>query len=478
MTPDRDRPELLTPAEMGQADAAAPALGVPGPVLMDNAGRAVARVIQRHYRPCRTLVLAGPGNNGGDGYVVARLLQQQGWPMRLAALAPPRAASDAAGAALRWQGPAAAFHPDEAKRADLVIDAVFGAGLTRDVEGLVAETLAAARRIVAVDVPSGLDGATGQALGRVAAAERTVTFFRLKPGHLLMPGRDLCGETSLADIGMPPGVLTPIAPRTFANGPGLWSVPRPGSDSHKYARGHVTILGGASMTGAARLAANAARRSGAGLVTIAAQGGSADIYRTAEPGALVSEAPLAELLQDPRRRVWVCGPGLGIEAARSTLPQLLQAGRQVVADADVFSAFANNPNGLCGCAVMTPHAGEFARAFGDPGPDRVAAVRQAAAATGGVVLLKGADTIVAAPDGRVSINASAPPWLATAGAGDVLAGIIAGLLAQGMPMGAWEAASAGAWIHGRAAVHAGRWLVVEDLLPALRAALDDATDPP
>ncbi len=472
MTPARDRPELLTPTEMGQADATAPALGVPGPVLMDNAGRAVARVIQRHYRPCRTLVLAGPGNNGGDGYVVARLLQQQGWPVRLAALAPPRAGSDAARAALHWHGPSAAFHPDEAKRADLVIDAVFGAGLTRDVEGLVAETLAAAARIVAVDVPSGLDGATGQTRGPVAPAERTVTFFRLKPGHLLMPGRDLCGETNLADIGMPPGVLAPIAPRTFANGPGLWSVPRPGSDSHKYARGHVTILGGASMTGAARLAANAARRSGAGLVTIAALG-SASVYRTAEPGALVSEAPLAELLQDPRRQVWVCGPGLGIEAARSTLPHLLQADRQVVADADVFSAFANDPNGLRGCAVMTPHAGEFARAFGAPGPDRVTAVRAAAALTGGVVLLKGADTIVAAPDGRVSINASAPPWLATAGAGDVLAGIIAGLLAQGMP--AWEAASAGAWIHGRAAVHAGRWLVVEDLLPALPAALDDAT---
>jgi len=500
MTPDRNPPELLTPTEMAQADAAAPALGVAGPVLMENAGRAAARVIQRQYRPCRTLVLAGPGNNGGDGYVVARLLQQQGWPVRLAALAPPRAGSDAALAAIRWHGPTAAFTPDESRRADLVVDAVFGAGLARDVEGLVADTLAAAPRIVAVDVPSGVDGATGQARGRVAPAERTVTFFRLKPGHLLLPGRDLCGDTSLADIGMPPGVLAPIAPRTFANGPGLWTVPRPGSDSHKYARGHVTILGGATMTGAARLAADAARRTGAGLVTIAtlgAPGGSAAVYRAAEPGTLVSEAPLVELLQDPRRLVWVCGPGLGIEAARSALPRLLQAGRQVVADADVFSAFANDPTALRGCAVMTPHAGEFARTFGPPGPDRVAAARDAAALTGGVVLLKGADTIVAAPDGRVSINASAPPWLATAGAGDVLAGIIAGLLAQAMPargapaggmpagmmpagmqtagISAWEAASAAAWLHGRAAVHAGRWLVAEDLLPALRAALDEAT---
>jgi ADP-dependent NAD(P)H-hydrate dehydratase / NAD(P)H-hydrate epimerase len=464
---------LLTPEEMGRADAAAPSRGVPGPVLMANAGRAVARAIVARFRPCRVLVLAGPGNNGGDGYVTARLLAERGWPVRLAALAAPRAGSDAAGAAALWRGPGSPFSPDAAARADLVIDAVFGAGLTRDVSGLAAETLRAARQVVAVDVPSGVDGTTGMVRGYAPRADLTVTFFRRKPGHVLLPGRELCGETVVADIGMPAGVLDGLDVRTFRNAPALWRVPALNAESHKYTRGHVTVVGGDSMTGAARLAADAARRSGAGLVTIAAQGRAADVYRTGSPGLLVSEAGLAELLADERRRVWVCGPGLGPEAARAALPVLLEAQRIVVADADVFTAFAGEPERLLGAAVMTPHAGEFARAFGRPSQDRVAAVRTAAARTGGVVLLKGPDTIIAGPDGRVAINDSAPPWLATAGAGDVLSGLIAGLLGQGMPP--WEAAAAGAWLHGRAADVAGRGLVVEDLLPAITKALDGVT---
>ena len=469
------RPELLAPDEMALADAAAPTLGVPGPTLMANAGRAVARAVRKLYRPCRTLVLAGPGNNGGDGYIAARLLQQEGWPVAVAALAPPRGGSDAAGAAGGWHGPTRPFVPDEAARAELVIDAVFGAGLARDVDGLVAETLSAARRVVAVDVPSGLDGTTGLVRGYAPRAELTVTFFRLKPGHLLLPGRELCGEIVLADIGLPSAVLRQVPARTFANLPELWRVPVPGPSSHKYSRGHVTVLGGGTMTGAARLAADAARRAGAGLITIAATAGG-DIYRTGSAGVLVSDATLEELLRDSRRHVWVCGPGLGPEAARAALPVLLAAGRAVVADADVFTAFAGNPDALRGAAVLTPHAGEFARAFGDPGSDRVAAVRAAAARTGAAVLLKGADTIVAAPDGKVTINASALPWLATAGSGDVLSGIIGGLLAQGMAP--WDAAAAGAWAHGRAGALAGPGMVAEDLLSALPAAFLDATCQP
>jgi hydroxyethylthiazole kinase-like uncharacterized protein yjeF len=197
-----------------------------------------------------------------------------------------------------------------------------------------------------------------------------------------------------------------------------------------------------------------------------------DIYRAGPPGLLVSEAPLATLLADARRLVWVCGPGLGPEAARVALPALLRAGRHVVADADALTAFADTPDALRGATVLTPHSGEFSRVFGPPGVDRVAAARAAAARTDAVVLLKGSDTIIAAPDGRLAINASAPPWLATAGAGDVLSGIIAGLLAQGMP--AWDAACAAAFLHGRAAVRAGPALVVEDLLPALAEVLADA----
>ncbi len=469
------RPELLTPDQMARADAASPALGVPGPTLMTNAGRAVVRAIVRRFRPCRTLVLAGPGNNGGDGYVAARLLQQLGWPVALAALAPPRAGSDAADAAAMWHGPSAQFSAAAADRAELVIDAVFGAGLARAVDGLVADALRAARRVVAVDVPSGLDGATGAVLGYAPQAALTVSFFRLKPGHLLLPGRELCGETVLADIGLPSAVLRQVQTNCFANLPELWGLPTPDPQSHKYSRGHVTVVGGEAMTGAARLAADAARRGGAGLVTIAAIG-SGNVYRAGSPGVLVSEAPLAELLEDGRRKVWVCGPGLGPDAARATLPLLLAAGRCVVADADVFTGFAGEPDALRGAAVLTPHAGEFARAFGGPGPDRIAAVRAAAVRTRAAVLLKGADTIIAASDGKVAINASAPPWLATAGSGDVLAGLIAWLLAQGMP--AWDAAAAGAFLHGCAGTFAGPGLVAEDLLPAITTALTATTCPP
>lgn len=465
------RSELLTPQEMGRADAAAPGLGMPGPVLMANAGRAVARAVLARFRPCRTLVMCGPGNNGGDGYVAARLLAEQGWPVSVAAGASPRPGTDAAWAAGQWRGELRPFDPAMAARADLVVDAVFGAGLARDVDGLAAETLRAARRVVAVDVPSGVDGATGAVRGFAPQAALTVTFFRLKPGHLLLPGRMCCGEIVLADIGLPAAVLPAIRPATFANLPELWPLPHLQPDSHKYTRGHVTVLGGAAMTGAARLAADAARHAGAGMVTIAARGAGA-VYRAGAPGLLVNEAPLPELLRDERRQVWVCGPGLGPEAAREAFPALVAAGRQVVADADVFSAFADDPDALRGAAVLTPHAGEFARVFGRP-DDRLRAARAAAARTGAVLLLKGSDTIIAAPDGRAAINASAPPWLATAGAGDVLAGLIAGLLGQGMA--AWEAAAAGAWLHGQAAAIAGAGMVAEDLIPALYRAIAATT---
>ena len=462
------RAELLDPTEMGRADALSSTLGASGPTLMASAGRAVARAVRACIRPCRTLVLAGPGNNGGDGYVAAHLLAQDGWPVAVAAQAPPREGSDAAGAARQWHGPMAHFAPDAAARAELVIDAVFGAGLARDVEGVVADTLRAARRVIAVDVPSGVDGATGGVRGYAPQAALTVTFFRLKPGHLLLPGRALCGRLELADIGLPAAVLDQVRPRGFANLPELWTLPRLRDDGHKYSRGHVTVIGGAVMTGAARLAAEAARRAGAGLVTIAATA-RGDVYRNGPPGLLVSEAPLETLLADARRQVWVCGPGLGQDAARTALPRLLAAGRRVVADADALTAFAGAPDALRGAAVLTPHEGEFSRVFGDPGANRLVAARAAAARTGAVVLLKGPDTIVAAPDGRAAINASAPPWLATAGAGDVLAGLIAGLLAQGVPD--WEASCAAAFLHGRAALLAGPAMVVEELLPALARAL-------
>jgi hydroxyethylthiazole kinase-like uncharacterized protein yjeF len=346
-----------------------------------------------------------------------------------------------------------------------VIDAVFGAGLSRALDDLVVSTLRAARRVLAVDVPSGLDGATGAPMGEVRAADVTVTFFRCKPGHVLLPGQALCGRLELAQIGLPDAVLQRVVPNTWINLPSLWRLPEKTAEGHKYTAGHVTVLGGAEMTGAARLAASAARRVGAGLVTIAAETG-ADLYRLGEPGLMVNSNALATLLEDHRRNAWVCGPGLGAAAAERALPMLLSAGRLVVVDADALTLCARAPKRLVGATVLTPHMGEFTRVFGAPGQDRLAAVRAASRLVQSVVLLKGADTIIAAPDGRAAINASAPPWLATAGAGDVLSGIIAGLLAQGMP--AWEAACAGVWLHGRAASWLGQGMVADDLPEAIR----------
>ena len=455
--------ELLTPDEMARVDRAAPSHGASIAWLMANAGRAVARAIRQRYRPCRTLVLCGPGHNGGDGLAAAQALAGAGWGVTVASVGERP---------LPWSGPRADFTAKQAARADLVIDAVFGAGLARDVSDEVANVLRAARRIVAVDVPSGLDGANGQIRGFAPQAALTVTFVRRKPGHLLLPGRTLCGELVVADIGMPEAALRTITPRAFHNAPGLWRNPRPASDGHKYSRGHVTVMGGAAMTGAARLAAGAARRAGAGLVSIATPAEAAAIYRAGEPGTIVTQAGLPELLADERRTVWVCGPGLGPDEAARALPPLIASGREVVVDADALTLCAAAPERLRGAAVLTPHAGEFARVFGSPGPDRPDAARRAAALTGAVVVLKGADTVIAHPDGRIAINDGAPPWLATAGSGDVLAGILAGLLAQRMAR--WEAACAAVWLHGRAAHHAGPHLIAEDLSPALPAALADA----
>ena len=461
--------ELLTPAEMARADAAALAAGMPTETLMEAAGRAVARAIRARFRPCRTLVLAGPGNNGGDGYVAARYLEQAGWPVAVAALAPPSPGTAAAAAAARWHGPMVAFSTAEAARAGLVVDALFGAGLTRPLAPEIVEILRAVQApLVAVDVPSGLDGATGQVLGYAPQAALTISFFRLKPGHLLLPGRALCGETLLADIGLPKAVLEGIAPRCWRNHPSLWALPSLELSAHKYTRGHLTILAGASMPGAARLAAAAARRLGAGLVTLHAENLElAAMLRADAPGQLVSDATLEALLADARRKVWLAGPGLlPHEATRAAIRAIIEAGKFLIADAGALMAAAEAPDLLRGAAVITPHAGEFARLFGTPGADRLAATRAAAARLGAVVVLKGPDSIIAAPDGRVIINDNAPPSLATAGTGDILAGAIAAFLAQGMAP--FDAAAAAVWLHGAGAASGPPGLIAEDL-PALIA---------
>jgi len=477
---------LLTPAEMAAADRAAVAAGVAGAALMEAAGRAVAEAARRRWSRRPVAVLCGPGNNGGDGFVAARHLAAAGWPVRLGLLG-ERAAlrGDAAHHAGLWTGAVAPLAPALLDGAELAIDAIFGAGLARPVEGTARATIEALaqRRIpvLAVDVPSGLDGATGAVLGAAAPADLTVTFFRKKPGHLLLPGRSLCGTLVVAEIGIPASVLDAQPPRTFEDGPPLWLgvYPWPDADSHKYRRGHALVRGGAVMTGAARLAARAAGRMGAGLVTLAAPVPAWPVYAAALLSVIVQpmagEHGFAALLEDARRNAILIGPGAGADGAtRRDALAALATRRGVVLDADALTVFADAPGTLfaaiAGPTVLTPHEGEFARLFGPAaGRDKLARAREAAARSGAVVLLKGADTVVAAPDGRAAVNANAPPELATGGSGDVLAGMILGLLAQGLDP--FRAAAAAVWLHGEAARAVGPGLVADDLPEALPAVL-------
>lgn len=479
---------LLTVAEMGRADAMAAEAGVAGEQLMETAGTGVAAETARRFPPAPTVVLCGPGNNGGDGFVAARRLAELGFDVRVALFGRRDALKgEAALNAKRWTGPVEPMVPEVLDGARLVVDAVFGAGLARALEGVPLATVneigKRALPVVAVDMPSGVHGDTGQVLGAAPKARLTVTFFRRKPGHLLLPGRGLCGETVVVDIGTPVAVLDEIKPRCFANAPPLWldAFPWPRLADHKYSRGHAVIVGGAKMTGAARLAARACLRAGAGIVTIAAAAEAIPIYASYMPGVLTqtiaSAAGFSAILADPRVTAILVGPGAGVgEATRALVMAALEAKRPCVLDADALTSFAENPQPLISAAktevIMTPHEGEFARFFGrnlDLDADKLSRARAAAKLTGAVVLIKGADTVIAAPDGRTVINANAPPELATAGAGDVLAGIAAGLLANGMP--AFEAASAAAWLHGAAGAEIGPGLIAEDLEGALPAVL-------
>ncbi|MFO1128215.1 MAG: NAD(P)H-hydrate dehydratase [Rhodospirillales bacterium] len=472
---------LLSVAEMYRADAAAAAAGVPSLVLMEAAATAVAREVRRRFPPRPVCVLAGPGNNGGDGFVVARLLAARGWPVRVFLLGTVDGLKgDARINALRWRGGVGelttAALARELAGEPLVIDAMFGAGLARPIGGRAAEVIEAIneRRLdaVAVDIPSGVSGDTGEVMGVAPRCRLTVTFFRGKPGHLLFPGRGLAGDLVVADIGIPAAVLADIHPATFANDPPLWidALPSAAPAGNKYNRGHALIRGGGEMTGAARMAAVAARRAGAGLVSIACPHPAFAIYAGDSPGTIVSpfgdEPGYAGLVQDRKRTAWLIGPGVGVDAAtRQGVEAALATAKPGVLDADALTVFADDPAALFsqikGPCVLTPHEGEFRRLF-DPAGDKLGRARAAARCSGAVVLLKGADTVIAAPDGRAAINHNAPAWLATAGAGDVLAGMITGLLAQGMP--AFEAAAAAAWMHGEAAGRLGTGMIAEDLL--------------
>lgn len=498
--------ELLDVREMAAADRATIAGGLSGERLMEAAGGGIARIIMERYACRPVAVLCGPGNNGGDGYVIGRHLARAGWPVRIAALGDiAKLTGDAALHARRWVGRGKGrravepLSPRVLDGAGLVVDALFGAGLARPLGGAAREVVEALCRlevpVVAVDLPSGISGDSGEivggAEGAAVRAALTVTFFRKKPGHLLYPGRAHCGELRLIDIGLEAGVLARIKPQTFENLPQFWrdAFPWPAADSHKYARGQAVVCGGGAMTGAGRLAARAALRIGAGLVTVAAAPETLAAYARDTAALLTTPLAarddLAKYLIDPRRRAVLAGPGLGIgRGTRELARTALALGKRVCLDADALTSFSDWPVGLFdavaengalgGAVVLTPHAGEFARLFPDLARGgRLAAARAAAARSGAVVVLKGADTVIAAADGRAVINANAPPWLATAGSGDVLGGLITGLLAQ--EIDAVAAASAAVWIHGAAAKNFGPSLIADDLpdlVPGVLAALD------
>jgi NAD(P)H-hydrate epimerase len=493
---------LMRVAQMAEADRLTIAEGTAGVVLMQNAGEAVAEEIMQRWSPCRVCVMCGPGNNGGDGFVVARVLAAAGWPVRIALLgSSERLTGDAKIHAARWTGPIEPLAPAAAGNAELVVDALFGSGLSRALEENVALTLAAVGRrgvpLIAVDVPSGVSGDTGESFGAVAA-QCTVTFARKKPGHVLLPGRGLAGDVVVADIGTPSSVLDGIAVDTWENDPALWrrELPRPAAGGNKYSRGHALLVGGYPMTGAARMAARGAARAGAGLTSIAVPDIALPIYAAALTSIMVHPLSRPEdftlLLGDSRYTALLIGPGAGInEATRERALAMLGTRRAVLLDADAISVFAGRVGELAGAihgpCILTPHEGEFARLFGAAGlgaaglgaagigaaGDKLSRARAAARRSGAIIVLKGADTVIAAPDGRAIVNGNAPANLATAGSGDVLGGMILGLLAQGMD--GFLAAAAGVWLHGAAAADFGPGLLAEDLpdlLPGVLRQLD------
>ncbi|MEZ5873956.1 MAG: NAD(P)H-hydrate dehydratase [Hyphomicrobiales bacterium] len=485
--------ELLTAEQMGHADRLTIEGGVPGAVLMENAGRGVADEVSARFPDAATVVvLCGPGNNGGDGFVAGRHLKERGYRVRVGFDGDPaKLPADAAAMAARYAGKIEPLGEGLLDGADVIVDALFGAGLARDIEGKFAALIEAANAcgapIVAVDVPSGIDGTTGEVRGTAIEALATVTFFRLKPGHLLLPGRLYCGDVRLVDIGIPASVLAAVKPNTFANGPGLWlpEFPWPTIEGHKYLRGHAVVASGPMYgTGAARMAARSALRVGAGLVTVASPRDALAVNAAQLTAVMVREVNdargLSELLADTRKNAFLIGPGHGVgEGTRSMVLAALAASPRVVLDADALTSFADHPDTLFKAitsreapVVLTPHEGEFARLFGDvPGDSKVDRTRAAAARSGATVLLKGADTVIATPSGEASIDAAGTAWLATAGSGDVLGGMVLGMLAQGMS--AFLGTSAAVWMHGEAARQFGPGLIAEDLSEMVPAVLRD-----
>jgi hydroxyethylthiazole kinase-like uncharacterized protein yjeF len=449
---------ILTAAEMRAAEDRAIAAGTDVETLMVRAGAGVAEAAYQFSGGLDALVLCGPGNNGGDGYVIATMLQQRGVKVRVVALGEPKT-KEARGARAAWTGPVETL--EHAAPAPLLIDALFGTGLKRGLDQPVADALtrlaAGAVLRVAVDLPSGIATDDGTVLSPVPDFELTVALGALKPSHLLQPAARHMGRLVVADIG-----LGPIEARTtLITRPGLT---RPAPDAHKYSRGAVGVIGG-GMWGAALLAATGAQKAGAGSVALSgvAQGG---------PLALIRK-PEDAILADERLGAILVGPGLGRDKeAEQRLSRVLGSKSPLVLDADALTligpAIARLKR-LRHLPILTPHDGEFQRLFGDMRGCKIEKARTAAAKASAVIVYKGPDTVIADPDGRVAVAMPGPSWLASAGTGDVLAGVAAAMLAQGLDP--FAAAQAAVWLHAEAARRAGPALIADDLLDHLPGAI-------
>ena len=482
---------ILSCAEVVACEQRAVAAGISLAALMQKAGQACADVLHAEFPEGRVVVLAGPGNNGGDAFVAAQRLVDLGRRVSLYELVKGARTTEGAEAARHWTGEHAPLEDLRLQPDDIVLDGLFGAGLSRALSGEAAfaaeQVNASGAKVVAIDVPSGVNGDTGVISGPAVSADVTVTFCAKKPGHVLQPAASLCGEVVVAQIGFGQFVDEIGGGRLMENAPALWSSALcwPEAGSHKHQRGRLAVVsGGLANTGAARLAAQAGLRVGAGLVTLlcppAALVVAASSVTAVMTGSFADAAELRHLTE--KSSAVVIGPAAGVSpVTRANVEALAKGGRNLVLDADALTVFAGQVDALRGLmsahAILTPHTGEFDRLF--PGAlvrsgNKVDAVRDAARQAGAVVVLKGADTVIASPDGRSVVNTHATPFLATAGTGDVLAGILGGLLAQGLDP--FDAACAGAWMHGDAGLRVGPGLTAEDLDGALRSTLAELYD--
>jgi len=477
---------IFSNEESQKIDVKAIASGISGECLMENAGRAVVDQILKRWQPKEVVVLCGPGNNGGDGYIIARLLNEINWSVKvLTIIDPSQLEGDAKVASLKWTGDVVLLNEEQDYlHAELIIDCLYGTGLSRPLDKETVELInyykSLKTKVVSVDLPSGVHGNTGEVLGTAIEADLTVTFCNLKRAHFLLPGKELCGEIVVVDIGIPKQIINQIDFLTFWNQPIAWinSFPIPQSNTHKYIRGHTFIIGGDRYsTGAARLAAEASLRIGAGAVSIIAERNALDVYAKHLTAVMLEPSEkLQSIIANTNLKSFVIGPGTGLgKYTESCLDKILESNSPCVIDADALSIIARKPDyffpKLHADCILTPHEGEFTRMF-DNSHDKLTSCQSSVAKTGANVVFKGSDTIIAAACGKkISINNNAAPWLATAGSGDVLGGLIAGLQSQGMP--SFEAACAGVWLHGELGTKLGLGLISEDISKSLPKLLQD-----